>query len=770
MQNIYEVFEFDKIQEQLLELAKTEVGKESIENLKMLPDFDSVYSSLEDLKEMMSVIIRFGPMPISNSASALYLISLAKKTGLLTPRDLNLIAEDVLTSQAVVKYVNKVDVNYPRIKDKVSKFFDLTPLEKEIHRIITPSLTVADNATPELNTIRHNIRKCEAQLQQKVASLSLTYSSYLNDDNATIRDGHFVLPVKTSEKNKVLGIVYDVSDSGSTTFIEPMEIVQINNQLTALRVEENEECRKILKQLTALALLQENEIINNNKIIGELDFLSSKSNYALNNNAEVATLSKELLIQLERARHPLIDPRKVVANTYLLNEDKRIVIISGPNAGGKTVSLKTVGLCVLMNQCGLAVPCQKAVLGYFNNIYVDIGDNQSLSDNLSTFSAHMSHISEIVDRAKNKDLILLDELGTGTDPREGESLALAVTKYLENKHSFAIISSHFDALKEYAFLSPNLENSSMEFDEEKLQPTYRFLLGIPGHSYALDVAKRYGIKEDIVKEAKDYLNRNQNSESSELITILQNKVEDTNKLMDQLEKDKKEFDRRDKKLANDEQLLKQRRETLLKDVEDEKLEMIENAREEIDEILSQLNNNSDMKIHEVIALKKQLDDLQNNPETISYNEDISLNDFVDIPSLGLSGKVVRLKGHKAHIISDSGLSFDVEKDKLHKVDNPHPTQKKVKKEHNYDDVIKTNVGLELNIIGMHVDEAKYALEKYIDDCRVKHFSTVRIIHGFGSGALRNMVRDYLKTLKGVEFRPGDMHEGAGGATVVTFKK
>ena len=280
MQDIYTTFEFIKIQSAIKEYSKTEISNEKIDNLKMLSSQKEVKEALLDLDEMISITNRFGQVPISTSANALYLIDLAKKTGLLTPRDLNLIADDVLTSKSILKFFEKIDVSYPRIKSKVDTFMDLTALEKEIHRVITPSLTISDKATPELKEIRDKMRRLERSLQDKVASLAFTYSKYLNDDNATIRDGHFVLPVKTIDKSKVLGIIYDVSDSGATTFIEPMEIVQINNQLTSLKVEENEEIRKILKGLTALVLLQEKEIIHNNAIIGELDFLKAKGLYA----------------------------------------------------------------------------------------------------------------------------------------------------------------------------------------------------------------------------------------------------------------------------------------------------------------------------------------------------------------------------------------------------------------------------------------------------------------------------------------------------------
>ena len=767
MQNIYETFEFNKIKEHLLEYAKTELAKVYIDELMMFDHPDAVKSALEDLKEISSIIVRFGPFPIHNSANALVLIDMAKKTGLLTPRDLHLIAEDVLTIVKISAFIKKIESGYPRISELTAGFIDLSNLEKEIHRVITNSLTVADHASPELYQIRTKLKKAEANLQSKIASLAFAYGKYLNDDNITIRDGHFVLPVKTVEKSKVNGIVYDVSDSGNTTFIEPLEIVQINNEITALKVQENEEIRKILKALTALVLLQEGEIITNNKIIAKIDFLSAKALYGQEINAEIAECSDQQEIMLMDARHPLIDQRKVVANSFLLNEEEPIIIISGPNAGGKTVSLKTVGLLTLMHQCGLALPVKKAKVGYFKHIYIDIGDNQSLSDNLSTFSAHISQIGEIIHAVGGKDLVLLDELGTGTDPKEGEALAVQVTKHLEEKHALAMISSHFAAMKEYAFLSPKIANASMIFDEENLSPTYRFKQGVPGKSYALEVAYRYGIDEDIVKKAKQFLKENDNNTTSELLDILQKKVEEASKFQDELEKQKVELIRREKKLANDEEIFENKKENMMKDVKEEKDELIANAKKEIEDIISKMHN-SDMKVHEVIALKKELEELEEKEEEVVYNEDINVDDFVSIPSMNISGKVTRIKGNKAHIVSDSGFAFDVDKNKLHKVAQPK-VGKTVLKRSNYDLAINTKVGIELNLIGMHVEEAQTALIKYLDNCRLKHLSQVRIIHGFGSGALRKMTRDYLDKQKDLTYRAGGEHEGGGGCTVVLFK-
>ncbi len=767
MQDIYQTFEFQKIQESIKEYSKAELTRERISSLRMFASQREVIESLSDLSEMMSVVNRFGVMPIATSANALYLIDLAKKTALLTPRDLNLIADDVLTSKAILKFFSKIDVSYPRLKSKVDSFCDLDALEKEIHRVITPSLTVSDKASPELKAIRDKIKKIETSLNQKVASLSLTYSKYLNDDNATIRDGHFVLPVKTVSKSKVPGIIYDVSDSGATTFIEPMEIVQINNQLTSLKVEENEEVRKILKAMTALVLLQEKEIIKNNAIIAELDYLVAKSLYANEINAVVADNSEKQVVDLINARHPLIDQKKVVANSYHLYDEKRIVIISGPNAGGKTVSLKTVGIITLMNQCGLAVPCDKAELGFFKNIYIDIGDNQSLSDNLSTFSAHMNQIGEITQMIGGKDLLLIDELGTGTDPKEGEALAVSIVKYLEDKHCLAMISSHFSALKEYAFISKHIDNSSMVFDEEKLSPTYKFRQGAPGMSYALDVATRYGICEEIVANAKDFIAKNSTDETNELIVILQKKLDEANKIDEEAKTKLRDADSKLKKLENDESTLKMRREKLMDEVKEEKQQILDKARKEIDEIIASINQDG-MELHEVAKIKKRFNDLQDAPEEIVYNEQIEINDYVEIPSLSIYGRVTRINGNKAHVSSDSGLAYDVEIEKLHKTNAPKKDSAK-RKTSSIDFAIDTKVGLELNIIGMHVEEAQIALIKYIDTCRIKRFKQVRIIHGFGSGALRKMTRDYLDKQSDLTYRAGDGSEGGGGATVVIFK-
>ena len=766
MQNIYETFEFDRIKETIKEYAKSEVAFNAIDNLKMADSFNAVNDLLEDLKEVMSIIMRFSTFPISNSADALKLIGIAKKTGLLSPHDLNLIMKDIETMNDLKEYIKKVDVSYPRTFLKLSKFQDLSTLYQQIKRVITPSLTIDDKASVTLNQIRSSLRKVERSLESKAASLAYTYSQYLSDDNPTIRDGHFVLPVKTVYKSKVLGAIYDISDTGNTVFIEPLEIISLNNEITSLKVEEAEEIRRILKELTSLVLLQEDEIINNNQIIGEIDFLQAKALYAQASNSEIANfVNKEVIIDLINARHPLLDPNKVVSNSYHFDEIKRIVIISGPNAGGKTVSLKTVGLLVLMNQCGLALPASKATLSYFNHIYVDIGDNQSLSDNLSTFSAHMSHIGEITSIAKAKDLVLFDELGTGTDPKEGEAIALGVIKSLIKSHTVGFISSHFSHLKEYALTHENLENSCMIFDEDNLKPTYIFKMGIPGKSYGIEVASRYGIKEEILEDAKEFIKSNNDQASDELIMTLQHKVEEASKIEAEVKKEKIELENERKRLKIDADNLKNKRDHLLESVNAEKENMINEAKAQIEDIIKSLSN-SNMKLNEVIELKHKLEALEEDEDIETFSDKIDINDNVEVPYLGVDGVVKRIKGDKAFIYTNTGLSLEIDLNKCRKI------SKVIKKNVNYTknkvELDTRSVPIELYIIGLHVDEAKEKLVKYLDDCRLKHMSRVRIIHGFGSGALRKMTHEYLKAQKDLTYSLADGHEGGGGATVVKF--
>ncbi len=761
MQDLVSTFQVNDILESVSLETVTEMGKESILSLSMLSKYE-LTKEKEKLDEMIHINEKYSLFPLSMSKSALKIIDIAHKSGLLTPQDLMNIYDDIILSNEIISFSKKIDKSsYPYISSLIDSFFDLSSLMKEIKKTISNALTILDSASLELAEIRRKIKNKEATLNETITKISYKYSSLLSDENMTIRDGHYVLPIKTMYKNKISGIVYDVSQTGNTTFIEPLEIVELNNDITALKIEEASEERKILLKLTNMCLLQEEEILHNNSVIGELDFLQAKAKYGKKTGAVLLPLEKEQVISLKRARHPLIDPAKVVANTFLLDKDNQIIIISGPNAGGKTVSLKTIGLLVYMNQCGLMIPVEEGKLSYFNHIYIDIGDQQSLSDNLSTFSAHMSNISEILKRVTNHDLVLIDELGTGTDPKEGEALAISIVSYLKEKGAFSLISSHFSGLKEYAYEQEGISNGMMLFNEEELSPTYIFVEGVPGKSYAFDVASRFGISSEIVEDAKGLTGEN---ESAQMLDELTQKLVENMNISKELSEKQRVLEKKEKELNNEKRTLERRKSLLLEEVKQEKEELLKGTEEELNDIMKGLNNR-DIKLNDVIEAKGKVNALRESEVDEEFDDDVKEGDYVSIPSLSLKGRVKAIKGETATIITSEGMSV---KSPLRNIKREEEPEYRHQSSVNIDKKITGSMPSEINLLGYRTDEAIAALDKYLDEAILHKLKSVRIIHGYGTGALRKAVWDYLKTKKGLTYRYGNDYEGSMGATVVTF--
>ena len=770
MLDIYQTLEIEKVLTEVSSFAKTEIGLSKIRSLRMLNE-EEASKSLKLVNEMTSFILRFGAIPILSSFDLEEFINTALKGGVLTALDLDHIATDVLTANKLNNFFKKADkTQYFELVTLVNKLYDISELEHKIHKVIAPNLNIKDDASPKLRDIRNQIRKKEMDVRQIANRLIRIYHDYLSEDTITIRKDHYVLPVDTAHKNLVPGVIHDISDSGQTTFIEPQEMVQLMNQICVLHIEEKEEIYQLLKMLTAEVVQYSGQISSNNKLIGELDFISAKSEYANAHDCYVATFVKERMIDFKGARHPLIPADQVVANDFRFDENQRLIVISGPNAGGKTVALKTLGLLVMMSQMGLAIPTKEAgSLSFFPRIYADIGDNQSLSDNLSTFAAHVSNLSTITHFVTSKDLVLLDELGTGTSPNEGEALALAVSDFLLNKRCFAFISSHFERMKEYAYRREGVTNAMMVFDEQKLLPTYILKIGFPGRSYGLEMANRYRLDKEVVDIAKKYLDETGNKSVSDVIDKLNAVLNNNEELNKQLEKERRLLEGKTRDIEHKNQVLAEKKENLLADVEETRIKMIEEARKQINEILRTLNK-PDVKQHELIEAKTKLKQLEEDTEVFESNEPIQIGDYAEVAGLGIVGKVTKINKDKVELISADGMTLKSTLNKLKKVaKSPGKSTNNTK---NTDDFIlsKTNVKLELNIIGKHVDEAMPEVEKYLDDCRLKHFKQVRIIHGMGTGALRDAVRDYLDRCDFVDsYRSGDQHEGATGATVVILK-
>ena len=769
MLDVYQTLEISKVLEEVASYSRSEIAREKIHSLKMLPK-EVVIHDLALLDEMMSYILRFGDISFASSSNLKPIVDAAIKDAVLTPSDFDHVASDIDSANKIYKQFSKIDkTKYFNLQKLGESLFDLSELEKKIRKIVLPNLSISDDASPKLSSIRRDIIKKEQEVRASSNELIQKYHEYLSENSISIRNGHFVLPVKTSYKNKINGIIHDFSSSGQTTFIEPSSMVNLSNQIYALKVDEQEEIYRLLKELSLLVKKHSSEIEANNKILAEFDYIAAKAHYSNKYKSFVSEMSDESIIDLKKARHPLLDQTKVVANDFYFDKDNRIIIISGPNAGGKTVALKTLGILVMMNQMGLALPTiSKAKLSYFPKIYADIGDNQSLSDNLSTFAAHVSNLSTITHFVKEDDLVLLDELGTGTSPNEGSSLALAISDFLVKKNCFALISSHYEAMKEYPYRQKAVKNAMMVFDEKKLEPTYVLKIGYPGRSYGLEMAKRYRLDNKVIEDSKKYLQKSSTKGVNDVLEKLNATLRENEQLERNLKEKTRQIEIKEKDLKHQAKVLQEKKDNLLEDVDSIKEQLILDAKKEIDKLIK-AKNNPNTKVSDLLKVKQQLDHLFDEEEQPKEVEDISLGDYVKIESLGIQGKVVRVNKTKVDIVTEEGMTYKTTLDSLTKTEAPKGVRKT---KTNVDELVmyKSNVKMELNIIGKHVDEGIDELSKYLDDARLRGFKEVRIIHGMGSGALRQAVHDYLSTCSFVEeYHLGGQFDGSSGATIVKLK-
>ena len=771
MLDIYGTLEIEKVLKDISTYSHSEIGKEKLLSLRMFSSFNELNNELHITNEMISLIYRYSSLPIVNSFNLLKDVEIAKKFGILTPLDFEHIANDIKISNDIVNYFKKVTVkDFPLLLMLANKLNDLSFLEKKIHQVILPDLSISSNASEALKAIRYKIERLEKNIRETSFALANKYSKYLSDINPTFRNDHLVLAIKTSDKNKINGIIHDVSDSGQTTFIEPSELVELANELYVNKVKEKEEIRRILKELSEEVASSSSFILENNDIIARLDFLDAKASFAIDNKCYIASLEEEGIIDLKGARHPLLNKEKVVPNDFYLDKKGRIIIISGPNAGGKSVALKTLGINVMMNQMGLAIFTNSpARLSFFARIFADIGDNQSLADNLSTFAAHIANLSTITHFAKKNDLVLLDELGTGTSPSEGEALALAISDYLLSLGVFALISSHYERMKEYAFQKENVINAMMVFDGDNLLPTYKLQVGYPGRSYGLIMAKRYRLKESVIAKANNYLNKQKGRSVNDVLDKLNKIVRQNEAINEALKKDKYALEIKEKEYKFNVKALEKKKENLLSDVIKEKEDMLSKAREEITDIL-RIKSNPNASQKELLLERSRIDNLLNEEEEISVEkEDIELNDYVELKDLAIVGRVTSLKGDKVNVISIDGMNIKTTLDNLALTNEP---PHKIYSTHNVDELIKEkmDVKLELNIIGKHIDEGIEEVASYLDTARLKHFHTVRIIHGMGSGALRKAVHAYLDKCDFIDdYHYASSFDGGSGATIVILK-
>ena len=676
----------------------------------------------------------------------------------------------------------------------------LTPLNNEIKRCIISEDEVADEASPGLSHVRRSMKNIASRIHNQMNALLNSNRSYLQDGVITMRDGRYCLPVKAEYKNQVAGMVHDQSSTGSTLFIEPMAIVRLNNELRELEIQEQKEIQAVLASLSEQAAPHIDAIRMDMELLGQLDFIFAKAGLSRHYRCSAPVFNDRGYIHIKDGRHPLLDPKTVVPINIWLGKDFDLLVVTGPNTGGKTVSLKTVGLFTLMGQAGLHIPAwEGSELAVFDEVFADIGDEQSIEQNLSTFSAHMTNTVRILNQADARSLCLFDELGAGTDPTEGAALAIAILSFLHNMKCRTMATTHYSELKVFALTTPGVENASCEFSVETLRPTYRLLIGVPGKSNAFAISQKLGLPDYIIEDARSHLEAKDES-FEDLLASLESSRLTIEKEQEEIKAYKEEISQLKTRLTQKEERLKERQDKMMKNAAEEAQRILREAKETADQTIRQINKlgtaagyNKELEAERAKLrdqLKKTDDKLAvkaKGPSQPISPKKIKIGDGVKVLSLGLKGTVSSLPNAKGDLFVQMGIlrsQVNIRDLELLKEDDISATLSdgsggrniwtpakgkgtgsgKIKMSKSF------SVPTEVNLIGMTVDEAMPVMEKYLDDAYLAHMPSVRVVHGRGTGALKNAVHQRLRKRKYVkEFRLGEFGEGDSGVTIVTFK-
>lgn len=785
--------EYTKILEKLSNYTYTYLGKEMCLNLKPSSNKDFVKLELSKTTEAVSLLTRVGKPPISEISNIFLPIKKLDSSMPLLAKELLDIASILKMARNLKNYFyfsddEEIQSNFPNLFDYFSSLYTNSNIENKIFASILDEDTISDDASSTLKEIRRNIRKAENEIKEKLNNMihSSSYSKYLQEPVITIRNDRFVIPVKEEYRSFVKGFIHDMSASGSTVFIEPIAIFDLNNKISNLKIEETIEIQKILEKLSSFIVPITNEIKSNVKTIANLDFYFAKAYYSENLNAIEPIISSEKEIILNKARHPLLNPNTVVPIDISLGKDYSCLVITGPNTGGKTVSLKTVGLLCLMACSGLHIPAKEGSKLYvFDHIFADIGDEQSIEASLSTFSSHMVNISNIVNKATPNSLVLLDELGSGTDPQEGSSLAISILDYLFKKDMLILATTHYPEMKNYALVTNGFKNASCEFDVENLKPTYKLLIGIPGKSNAFAISKKLGLLDEILQNAKNYLNPNSISIEELLKEIYDNKIK-IEKDKEEIEKNKNQIVLLRKSLERDNTILKEKESSIIENAKEQARDILFKAKNEATQIIRDLNtiesepdsikkaNQLRNKINEDLK-KIQPSIKKDNVKTTSLKkEQITVGMSVFVSTWNQIGTVTSLPNKENEVTVQIGsIKMNVPISNISKSEKS--TKQEIHVEKNYksssSSLKSKNVTTEINVIGLNVEEATLVVDKFLDDAIISHLSTVRIVHGKGTGTLRNGIQQFLKKHPHVEsYRIGNYGEGEMGVTIVTLKK
>ncbi|MBE5886906.1 MAG: endonuclease MutS2 [Lachnospiraceae bacterium] len=779
------ILEYDKIIRLLVEHASSPLGKEKCEALVPMTDVNDINQAQTETADATGRLLRKGRITFQGNYELFRTIQNLTLGGSLSASELLKIASLAECAARVKQYGKKEREDEPSdsLTDLFEELVPLVQLSKEIRRCILSEEEIADDASSTLKHIRRSMvitgERIHSQLNTMVNS---TYRTYLQDAVITMRNNRYCIPVKAEYKGMVHGMVHDQSKAGSTFFIEPAAVVELNNKLQELSIQEQEEIEVILADLSTQAAEYTAELTLNQQNLTKLDFIFAKGGLALEMNASRPVYHEEKSLNLLKARHPLIDKKKVIPIDIRLGQDYDLLIVTGPNTGGKTVSLKTTGLLCAMGQSGLHIPARdNSELCVFTEIFADIGDEQSIEQSLSTFSAHMTNIISILEQADADSLCLFDELCAGTDPTEGAALAISILRHLHDRGIRTMATTHYSELKVFALSTNFVENACCEFNVETLSPTYRLLIGIPGKSNAFAISKKLGLSDDIIDLAKEEISEADESFEDLLSDLEQSRITIENERL-QIEEYRREIESLKLQLSKKQEKLEQSRERILREANEEAREILQEAKDTADKAIRAYQKGT--TIQEMEQTRQKLRDkisdknnsLKENKQKENHKilkpEDLVLGENVEIISMGMKGTVHSKPDAKGDLFIQCGIMRTKANIKDLRIVEENPQFKEKVRKSNYSGSFSKSASIspEINLLGKTVDEALAALDKYLDDAYLSHLTSVRVVHGKGTGALRNGVHRYLKGVRYVKsFRMGEFGEGDAGVTIVEFK-
>lgn len=782
----FRILEFDKIIEQLAALADSEPGKRLCLRLTPKSDPDKIRLMQKQTSDALARLLRGGSTSFGSNKDIGFITKHLSIGGSLNSEELLLLA-GLLENAARVKQYDRSEDQTDSLSELFNALEPLSNLSTEVRRCILGPDEFADDASPALKDIRRKINHTQDKIHSQLNSMvNGSLRTYLMDAVITMRGDRYCLPVKAEYKSHVPGMVHDQSSTGSTFFIEPAAIVDLNNKLKELAIAEKEEISKILLTLSAEFMPYAETIGENARLMTRLDFIFAKGRLALEQNATEPDFSDNTCIHIRKGRHPLLNKKTVVPIDIYLGEGFDQLIITGPNTGGKTVSLKTVGLLSLMAQSGLHIPAlDRSKMRIFKNVFADIGDEQSIEQSLSTFSSHMTNIVSILQHADSDSLCLFDELCSGTDPTEGAALAISILKKLHKQHVFTMATTHYSELKLYALSADGVENASCEFDVETLSPTYRLLIGIPGKSNAFAISQKLGLSADIIGHAKEQLS-NEDQHFEDVLANLEKNRLTIEKEQAEIDAYKKEITELKEQLQKKQEKTDAARERILKEANEEARDILQKAKDVADETIRNFHKYGNatpmkemekqrQKVGKEVARKNAKLSIQPQakPAGTLTAKDLTLGQKVKVHSLGVEGYVTSLPDGKGNLFVQCGII----KSKVNIRDLSLSREEEITiptRLRSQSSRIKMSkslsVSTEINLLGMTCDEAISALDKYLDDAYVAHLPSVRIVHGKGTGALRKAVSDHLRRQSYIKsFRLGEFGEGDAGVTIAEFK-